>query len=85
MERLTKKEIKEWAEKLAQTTNEYTSMYFEVNKSKELNRELWGALHIGFVSSMKIQGHHEDDIDDVLEKAQSILLGQHGSVSPYQQ
>lgn len=46
---------------VAQATKEYTDVYFSLNKGKPLNRELWAALHVGFISGMKLCGYSEEE------------------------
>ena len=49
---------------------EYTEQYFGAfNKKKKLDKQLWAALHVGFISAMKLNGYSETEVMAALEAA----------------
>lgn len=64
---LSKEEI---ADAIVETTRTYTEAYFETSGQRELDRQLWAALHVGFVSALKLCGYDGATVDEALELAQ---------------
>lgn len=67
MGKLSKKEI---AEYILGVTRDYTTMYTIANKTSKVNKQLWAALHIGFLAGMKLAGYEEEYLIKALEQAQ---------------
>jgi hypothetical protein len=66
---LTKKEL---TDAIVQITVEYTEQYFGAFK-KDLDKQLWAALHVGFIAAMKLNGYREKDLMDALNAAQKAI------------
>ena len=56
-------------------TEDYTHLYFLSQDKKEqgMDKHLWAALHIGFITGAKLGGYSEKLLLDALEKAQDKL------------
>lgn len=66
-----KKSVEEMVMLLLQTTQEYTILYLKENKT--MDRQMWAALHIGFVTCMKIFGYSEVEIEKVIDGVQEKI------------
>lgn len=66
---LTQKQI---AEALVDLTGEYTEIYFATFQ-KDMDRQLWAALHLGFVAGLKLNGYDEKTLNAALADAQARL------------
>jgi len=55
-----------------QLTFEYTDSYFSINGLTEgqalLDKQLWGALHVGFVAGLKIAGYEPNLVMEAHEE-----------------
>ena len=58
---------------IVQVTVEYTEQYFGAFK-KNLDKQLWAALHIGFIAAMKLNGYSEKELMDALEAANREIV-----------
>lgn len=67
---MTQSEI---AARLVQMTQEYTALYIQFNQTNSVDKNLWAALHIGFMGAMKLHGYSEDLLEKALENAQKEL------------
>jgi len=63
---------KEITDAIVQMTVEYTEQYFDAFK-KNLDKQLWAALHVGFISGMKLNGYPERQLMAALEAAQAEI------------
>ena len=61
------------ADMLVQATVEYTNIYLKVNQIKKFDKQLWAALHVGFMVGMKAGGYDEKITNQALEIAQENL------------
>lgn len=68
----------EVVDKLVQATEEYTNYYCKEFKTTIIDKQLWGALHLGFAAALKINGYSEERLDGILDKAQKKLIEKHG-------
>lgn len=70
------------AAEIVQMTNEFTSHYFmsehveEKDGVKSIDKQLWAALHIGYVVGMRNAGYPNDVLDSAIEIAQAELTKQ---------
>lgn len=69
MKKLTKTEI---ADLIVHMTLDYTQIYAKEVKNK-IDKHLWAALHIGFITGMKQVGYEEEYLMDALSLAQRKL------------
>ena len=69
MKKLTKDEI---ADILVQTTLDYSNCYFESIK-KPLDKQLWAALHVGFIAGMKVNGYTDEYLLGALSLSQDKI------------
>jgi hypothetical protein len=67
---LTQKQL---TDAIVQVTVEYTEQYLAAFKKKKLDKQLWAALHLGFVAAMKLNGYSEEDLMTALEAAQKEI------------
>jgi hypothetical protein len=67
---LSKDEI---VEAIVEVTAEYTEEYFNTFK-KDLDKQLWAALHLGFVAAMKLNGYSEELLNTALGEAQERVV-----------
>ena len=63
---------REIADVLLDLTEEYSEIYFETFQ-KDLDKQLWAALHLGFVAAMKLNGYSETVLQAALRDAQERL------------
>ena len=70
MKKLTKKEV---SELILEMTIQYTDLYCEFHKTDYFDKELWAALHIGFIAGMKQNGYTEKFLHGCLDLAQEKL------------
>ena len=70
MKKLTKKEI---AERIVDLTFDYSDLYVANKNDKRIDKQLWAALHLGFVAGMKLNGYGEEYIMGAVEMAQEEL------------
>ena len=68
MEKLSVKEV---ADAIVQITGEYTDL--QITAFGELDKQLWAALHIGFMGGMKMNGYTEEELSEALEIAQDKI------------
>lgn len=68
---LTPQEV---ADKLLQITHEYSTMYTQFNETKIIDKQLWAALHIGFLGGMKLNGYSDEQLAKALDLAQKQLF-----------
>ena len=62
----------EIADVLVELTEEYSEIYFETFQ-KDMDKQLWAALHLGFVAAMKLNGYSEAILQAALRDAQERL------------
>lgn len=55
-------------------TEEYSEIYLKVNNKKEIDRQLWAALHLGFITGARLSNFSSEEIDEALKIAQDKLL-----------
>jgi hypothetical protein len=67
---LTQKQL---TDAIVQVTVEYTEQYFGAFKKKNLDKQLWAALHVGFIAAMKLNGYPEKELMAALEAAQKEI------------
>jgi len=67
---LSKNEI---VDALVEITAEYTDEYFETFK-KDLDKQLWAALHLGFIATMKLNGYSDELLNAALSEAQERVV-----------
>jgi hypothetical protein len=67
---LTKDEI---VDAIVEVTTAYTEEYFDTFK-KDLDKQLWAALHLGFVAAMKLNGYSEEILNTALSEAQDRVV-----------
>lgn len=67
MEKFDKKEL---VDLIVQITEEYTDGYFIANNTNKIDKQLWAALHIGIVVTLKKIGYSENDLLDAFSAAQ---------------
>jgi hypothetical protein len=79
MKKLTQKKI---VDVLVQSTIEYTDAYFAKFGGNNLDKKLWGALHVGFLSGLKACGYEEKFIMDCLLSAQTKISELENSNNP---
>ena len=75
---MKKKELEKLADAIVAMTYQFTNVYCEDNKVKEIDKQLWAALHVGFFAGAKYSGIDEEDISQALEIARikiSVLEG----------
>jgi hypothetical protein len=63
---------REIADVLLDLTEEYSEMYFETFQ-KDMDKQLWAALHLGFVAAMKLNGYSETILQAALRDAQERM------------
>jgi len=63
---------REIADVLVDLTEEYSEMYFETFQ-KDMDKQLWAALHLGFVAAMKLNGYSETILQAALHDVQKRL------------
>ena len=63
--KLSKKEI---ANLIFDMTTDYTYLFMKAYK-KDMDKQLWAALHIGFITGMKINGYEEKELMEALDIA----------------
>jgi hypothetical protein len=61
---------KEITDAIVQMTLEYTEQYFDAFQ-KNLDKQLWAALHVGFITGMKLNGYSQRELMAALESAQA--------------
>jgi hypothetical protein len=54
---------------IVEMTAEYTDEYFETFK-KNLDKQLWAALHLGFIAGMRLNGYSDELLKVALSEAQ---------------
>jgi hypothetical protein len=57
---------------LVELTEEYSEIYFE-RFHKDMDKQLWAALHLGFIAAMKINGYPETVLQAALRDAQERM------------
>lgn len=67
---LSKDEI---VDAIVEVTAEYTEEYFSTFQ-KDLDRQLWAALHLGFVAAMRLNGYTEEILSSALSEAQDRVV-----------
>ena len=67
---LSKDEI---VDAMVEVTAEYTEECFNTFK-KDLDKQLWAALHFGFVAAMKLNGYPEELLNAALSEAQDRVV-----------
>jgi len=67
---LSKDEI---VDAIVEITSEYTDEYFATFK-KDLDKQLWAALHLGFIAAMKLNGYSEEILKAALSEAQDRVV-----------
>jgi hypothetical protein len=67
---LSKNEI---VDSIVEVTAEYTDEYFNTFK-KDLDKQLWAALHLGFIAAMKLNGYSEEILKAALSEAQDRVV-----------
>ncbi len=73
------KTIEELTQDLLQITDEYTQFYLQSRKTNRINKELWGALHLGYVAALKTVGYETETLDKVIEGTIKDLTERHES------
>ena len=73
MENKKKLTIDEVAELIFQMSEQYVILYFKAFK-KDMDKQIWAALHVGFMTGMKQHGYTEKELDKALKIAQDELL-----------
>lgn len=63
---------REIADVLLDLTEEYSRIYFETFQ-KDMDKQLWAALHLGFVAAMRLNGYPEAVLQAALRDAQERL------------
>lgn len=58
---------------IVEITAEYTEEFFNTFK-KNLDKQLWAALHLGFVAAMKLNGYPADMFNAALSEAQERVV-----------
>jgi hypothetical protein len=69
---LTKQEI---ADAIVDLNEDYTGIYHKTFK-KDMDKQLWAALHVGFIAAMKLNGYSDSILNAALEDAQHRLPDQ---------
>jgi hypothetical protein len=69
---LSKDEI---VDAIVEVTAEYTDEYFATFK-KDLDKQLWAALHLGFVAAMKLNGYSQKLLDAAFSEAQDRVVAE---------
>jgi hypothetical protein len=69
MKKLTKPEI---ATIMYELTGDYTDMYMDAFK-KPMDKQIWAALHIGFIAGMKVNGYSEKEVNQALDLCQKMI------------
>jgi hypothetical protein len=57
---------------LVELTEEYSEIYF-ATFHKDMDKQLWAALHLGFVAALKLNGYSETILQAALRDAQERL------------
>ena len=68
-----KRTIQELADALEQATLEYSELMVKHQGSTLIDKQLWGALHIGWASALEFTGYSNDLIDKALDRTQEQL------------
>jgi hypothetical protein len=63
---------REIADVLVDLTEEYSDIYCETFH-KDMDKQLWAALHLGFVAAMKLNGYSETILQAALRDAQERM------------
>jgi len=69
---LTKEQI---TDAIVNLTEDYTDVYFETFK-RDMDKQLWAALHVGFISAMKLNGYSDTLLNAALADAQERMPDQ---------
>ena len=67
---LSKDEI---VDAIVEVTGEYTDEYFNTFK-KDLDKQLWAALHLGFIAAMRLNGYPDEILNAALIEAQDRVV-----------
>jgi hypothetical protein len=67
---LSKDEI---VDAIVEITSEYTDEYFATFQ-KDLDKQLWAALHLGFIAAMKLNGYPPEILNVALGEAQDRVV-----------
>ena len=67
---LSKDEI---VDAIVEITTEYTDEYF-ATFNKDLDKQLWAALHLGFIAAMKLNGYSPEILNAALSEAQDRVV-----------
>jgi hypothetical protein len=54
---------------IVEVTSEYTDEYFNTFQ-KDLDKQLWAALHLGFIAAMRLNGYSDEILNAALGEAQ---------------
>jgi hypothetical protein len=63
------------ADVLLNLTEEYSDIYFKTFQ-KDMDKQLWAALHLGFIAAMKLNGYSETVLQAALRDAQERMPDQ---------
>lgn len=71
MENLTNEQL---ATAMAAATIDYSNIYVQLYKTNQINRQLWGALHTGFIAALMFTGAvNEKNVDEITKLAQEKI------------
>lgn len=57
---------------LAHLTAQYTESYFRQFK-KSIDKQMWAALHIGFIGALKEVGYSEEELQQIINQAKKKI------------
>ena len=60
------------ADAIVDLTEDYTNIYFETFE-KDMDKQLWAALHVGFIAAMKLNGYNDAILNAALTDAQQRM------------
>lgn len=71
--KLTKSEIRDHAMSLADLTLETTQVYFETTEKKEVDKQMWAFLHIGYVNGLMAMGISIETAQKITEMTMVLI------------